>query len=174
MKRFRLRSWRARLIMVAILFGLIALKLHVEYSDSVASSKTLDKLLATLTQDRITYLTDQGGCRLLATRTVAYMEVSRSWSDGECRPPDGKTIPFDQRGEELFRAARRAIGAARVDVVMLAVRYDAGDTVTSADVVVKSHLGHSWYVYTPKSPLLSYHKGTVTQIGNGWVFLETE
>lgn len=160
--------------MVAGLIGLIALKLHFEFSDSVASRKTLDSLLVTLSQDRITYFTDQAWCRLLATPTDTYMKVPRPESSGDCGPPVGQTIPFDQRGDELFQGARRAIGAARIDLVMLAVRYDAGASVTSADFVVKSRLGHSWYVYSPKNSIVSYHNGTATQIGGGWVFIETE
>jgi hypothetical protein len=102
------------------------------------------------------------------------MNPPKPGSGNACGPPNMTTIAFDQRGEDLFGTARRAMDAADLDLDMIAVQYHADGTVSGADVTVENHLGHSWYLYSPKRPVLDFHKGTVTQLGGGWVFIETE
>lgn len=167
----RLRFW---LVFIAVIAALIALKIYVANPDPAITRKSLDDLLVTLSHERVTQLRDQSWCRLLATPTVIYMNPSRPRSSDDCRPPNATTVDFDQRGEDLFQTAQRAMSATNLDLITVAVHYDTTGAVSSADFAVANHLGHSWYSYAPKSRVLSYPKATVTEIGGGWFFVETD
>ena len=136
---------------------------------TLAHPDDLDSIVMILQKYRVESYRDLSWCRNVFSDGRGYSEDSTSSS---CNPPRFAVEPFNEEGEALFRAVRRSLKKAGVDVVRLFVHYSSDGIISSADLALDTVIGTKSYVYsrdgTPPSSLRSY----ITRLDTHWFYVE--
>ena len=136
---------------------------------TLAHPDDLDGILMILQKYRVESYRDQIWCRNVFSDGRGY---STNFTSSTCNLSRLTPEPFNEEGEALFRAVRRSLKKAGVDVVLLFTHYSSDGIISSVELAVDTVIGTKSYVYsrdgTPPSPFRSY----ITKLDTHWFYVE--
>ena len=133
-----------------------------------ANPDDLDGIVRTLQKHRIASYRDQSWCRYIFRDGRGY---STNFTSSTCNPSRFAAEPFNEEGEALFRAVRRSIKKAGLDVRNIHINYSRDGIIRSAELVLDTLFGSDSYVYDRDGTPFPPDYCEVTRLGTHWFFV---
>ena len=145
-----------------------ALMVSLWRSCTFAQPEDLDGIVMTLQKHRIESYRDQSWCRYVFRDGRGY---STNFTNSTCNPSRFAAEPFNEEGEALFRAVRRSIKKAGVDVRIIHIYYSRDGIIRSAELALHTLFGSDSYVDRRDGTPFPPDYCEVTRLGAHWFFV---